>query len=951
MTATAHTHRILRPAPIGAILAVLLLGLAFSCSRDGKSDPRDLLRGLPRELADRLVSADDGTLSDYGRSVGWVVLTDAVKTLNRPTHDLHLKGRESDASIVTAYRKRIARVLAIEYDYRFYIDNISFMENLRPESRRALLKLEQEFYAYRAEIHRPAAEKLEKYEMFRETFERYGYVLFVALCEYELSYAWKSIGDEAKSIEHLRAARSRFTECGLLEMTCTTLCELGDYFDGIGEIDSMAFYYEKARRIAERSRLPAEAADVNSIYARYYERQGRLSLAHNLLATAMDICREYKGEYVELGHIVEAMIFEADLGCWHVVDRLLARARVLQTRHGDDLGEYRELYNLRIDLMEGRLTMARNDVDRAESFFRKAEREIEDLHMPYTREPEIARLYVHWSEGLLENNRPKAALEIARRGHRVSREARLADYSARFSLLMAKAAFHGDDPELCRWALGEFDSFAAPEEMALERERVEKFALLGRLELDRGERQAAERALEAGVNRLRRFASTTDASVQSYLWINQCEELRRLMLDLTSHDPALGYGAELLWQDFYRVLGGNRGRERAAADGRHSAESAGSLTGAEEKWTLDDLAQRAAALRARIAELGATHCVYSTRGGRIWRWTASSDGIQRDVLDTSPELLRKRIDEVWEAVALARPQTGPPAGLSENLRALGRSLLPLRVFGGTPSPGNGPLLITADGFLGRVPFEAFDVGGEGEYVPLLTRCDVAYLRYLHDGNRAPSNQPGVILVNASPPGTAREHHLGQQELKQALKEGQTVAAVEPSGILLSGEDATKANLEAVWQTAPFIYFAAHMLRDPQVPYLMLIPLAEPEGLATPGEAYLAFEDIRAADFGRCDIVVLSGCSSGAPYVDIRNAAPSLGHAFLDAGARSVVQTFWDVSDEDAGGLMSRFIPMWRDPAMDDVHALGEVRRIVFRGSRGIEDLSAWASFYIETREP
>jgi hypothetical protein len=596
--------------------------------------------------------------------------------------------------------------------------------------------------------------------------------------------------------------------------------------------------------------------------------------------------------------------------------------------------------------------MARGDVGAAETFFRRTEKAIRDLHLPYTKDPETARLYLFWAEGLLENGRPEAALDIARRGFRLSSKADLPVIAAQTALLMAKAAFLAGDPGSCRRALAQFDTFAE-EEVRLERERVEKFALLGRLELASGDRRAAEEALEGGLRSIEMFASNSDASVQSYLWIGECDELRQLMHDLTTHDPALGYGAELFWQDFYGSLGRAKYAKQEAGSPPESKGDRRASGGDERQWATAAFEATARAARARISERGAVHSVYVCRGDEIWRWTASPDSIRRETLGCPTDEVKRRAIVVWNAMALDHPDPGrfPSRALSENLRWLALSLLPPEVAQATSSPADGPFLITTDGFLSGVPFEAFDVGGEEQYTPLLLRRDVAYLRRSAGADRPPSEEPGVILANAATSHDAARRRLPRTELVEALREGGTLAALEPDSRMLVGEDATKAGLRSLWQDAPFLYIATHMLRDPQVPYLMLVPLAGPAEPAAPDAGYLEFDDIRAADFGRCEIVVLSGCASGAPYVDIRNAAPSLGDAFLDAGARSVVQTFWDVKDEDAGQLMARFIPMWRNPAMDDVRALNEARRFVFRKSGGMENISAWASFYIETRGP
>ena len=59
-------------------------------------------------------------------------------------------------------------------------------------------------------------------------------------------------------------------------------------------------------------------------------------------------------------------------------------------------------------------------------------------------------------------------------------------------------------------------------------------------------------------------------------------------------------------------------------------------------------------------------------------------------------------------------------------------------------------------------------------------------------------------------------------------------------------DATKPHLFELWEQAPFLYAAAHFVRDPEVPYLTFFPMTPPPGAYRPDAAYLDIDDIRAA---------------------------------------------------------------------------------------------------------
>lgn len=931
------------------LLVGLLLLASTACSSGDIAGARRLLQGIPAEMIDHIIESDDSTLVRYGREAGFVVVSDANKILDHRIYNLYADGRNDEAAALLTYTKRIACILASEYQYSWYLDRLYYIENLPPDIRTELMRKELEFYSVRSQVDLSASQKLDTYSRLLDFFEKHQDVEFIALCEYEISYAYHALGDEKAQQKYLRSSYSNFAKCGLHEMTAPVLTELGGYHEGIGQIDSMVYYYEQAKALAKRSRLPLETAQIASLYSAHYARNGRLSLAYDLLAEAIEICREFKGEYEELRYIVETMSFQAELNCWEIVERLLERARILQSKYKDDPEKYFELYSLQIDRLEGRLKMATGNVEDADTFFRKTKLAIENLNMPYTKEPETATLFYYWSQGLLEIGHADEALRIIRRGLRLSRESQLTELAARFALLSADASYRLGDLTAAGRAVEQFDSIAADIEEEMHCESIKRDALLGELALADGDRERAKNTLESGLNRMKRFVSSRDAGVQSYLKIGECDELRRLMHEMTAHDPLMGYGAELAWRDFHRLLGRTSHGYSASPAVDATGRADPFLSAFDDRISLSSLRILGEAGRNRIAGLGAVHCVYAIIGNQILRWTVTEEDLRCDTLDVSADEAKKFMNATWSMMAPlhAESNTVSSKKLEENLHRLARIFLPPPVMQQTDESADNLLLITADDFLGRIPFEAFDVGGGQEYIPLLMKRDVAYLSRLSAADGRANAHPGIILVNEKLSQEHRMRYPFQQPLPQALIEAETMAALEPNGTLLSGASATKSKLLSMWEKAPFVYFVTHTLRDPQVPYLMLIPLAAPEGPAAPDASYLDFSDIRGADFRRCNLVVLSGCSSGAPYVNERNSAPSLGDAFLDAGAAAVVQTFWDVRDEDAKQLMTLFIPAWRSGASTSIRALCDARRTMIRRSNGIQHLSRWAPFFIK----
>ena len=160
--------------------------------------------------------------------------------------------------------------------------------------------------------------------------------------------------------------------------------------------------------------------------------------------------------------------------------------------------------------------------------------------------------------------------------------------------------------------------------------------------------------------------------------------------------------------------------------------------------------------------------------------------------------------------------------------------------------------------------------------------------------------------------------------------------------------ATKDSVLDAWAHASRIYVAAHVARVPEIPFLTFIPLALPEG-ADESQAYLEIKDVRSLDLSECELVVLSACASGAPYVEGERVAPSMGDAFLDAGARAVVQTFLPVRDADAIRFAARFLSTWEGGREDVVTALNRARREDVAASGHAGDPAAWATWSASVR--
>src|SRR4029079_16781096 len=109
-----------------------------------------------------------------------------------------------------------------------------------------------------------------------------------------------------------------------------------------------------------------------------------------------------------------------------------------------------------------------------------------------------------------------------------------------------------------------------------------------------------------------------------------------------------------------------------------------------------------------------------------------------------------------------------------------------------------------------------------------------------------------------------------------------------------------------------------------------------------------YGEIRQTNLFGCNLVVLSGCGTGAAYTNEKGSAPSLGDAFLDAGAHAVVHTRWRVEDKESYELAKNFIKSWAN-GESPITALNNAERDAWRRSGG-EPSSTWTSYAISVSE-
>ncbi len=935
-------------------MACLLIAASLlpCCSPDEEEALRRMAPGLSNEMV-RCLGQDGGNFVACAGEYGVEMLRESYVLLKESIPLDSPDAYREAADVVLPAMKKIAIVIDAEFGISSLLREYEILASAeRGIPYRRLHAEQQEIY------HDPEltnVEKLESLQRLLPQTEAPDMALLRPSLKYPISSLYAGLDDQANQMKYLREALSDARQTESYGWVCQLLGVLGSRYIATGDVDSVRACWDEALEIAERHQLAQQAARIASFYAWNYAGEGRLSLAHELFNEAQELCRKYKGGYFEIRYVLSAMEFQAELGCWEIVDRLYRRLRVLERQYmesaverpNEDLKFIFSVLTTGADVFQARLLMEAGDVDKADQSYKSLRSTVREIRGRIG----YPQFLFYWAEGLASNGRPHDAIPLIREGMFDAREKYLPWLAAEFALLGARTQLsEGRYDEALRF-LDQFEELyeasGDDRKKRLRREWSLKEAVRARVYLASGDRETADEALESGLERLEASLAMLDKGAQGYLWLSGCAEFRWLLADLTVHDAALSYGAELYWRSLYRHLGGY---EPGAAS---RLWSAGRADGTVSPSIYAHFASIAGETQSRIASEEKIHLLYAIDDEVIRRWEVDRSGIQVRVLDAQPDRLRDRVSRVWQELSADPGDTDAPIphSLVEGLYSLARELLPEKLV--VPSPANsgghpaGGLLISGDGYLSKIPFEALNVGTNDQYTPLLERYDVAYLR--HSGKRTvgASDSPGVILVTANIPPHLRDRYPLAGELTEALSEGNSVAALNPDALFLHGPAATKSNLMQGWKNAKFVYLAAHVLHDPEVPYLVLVPLSTPGERSGPDAAYLDISDIRSQPLDACEIVVLSGCSSGAPYLASRAAAPSLGDVFLDAGAGAVVQTFWAVADDYARQLMTSYVKTWESGGMPGVKGLADVRRAALYGPRGVRHPFGWASWSIK----
>ena len=141
-----------------------------------------------------------------------------------------------------------------------------------------------------------------------------------------------------------------------------------------------------------------------------------------------------------------------------------------------------------------------------------------------------------------------------------------------------------------------------------------------------------------------------------------------------------------------------------------------------------------------------------------------------------------------------------------------------------------------------------------------------------------------------------------------------------------------------------LHLATHGIADESTPGFsgLVLSLVSPDG--RPVFGYLKTHDIGNLDL-HPDLVVLSACDSSAGSNLSGEGVTGLAYAFLNAGARQVASTLWDVDDEVTKDLMINFYKEMYSAGLDPADALRQSQILMMQSPHRSAPYY-WAGFEI-----
>ena len=430
------------------------------------------------------------------------------------------------------------------------------------------------------------------------------------------------------------------------------------------------------------------------------------------------------------------------------------------------------------------------------------------------------------------------------------------------------------------------------------------------------------------------------------------EESRAASLRLLIHSQPGSEAPPAYWKTVERLQ--NAEVQALRSPGKATTQAVGTLRAELIRMdaALDSGAQpRTGPILAELrASLPADAAFFSFHLGasRSWLWVVERGGLKLYPLPPAG-VLAGRIEEFRQSVS---------AGGSEG-RANSESLY-RALFGQIDALAarKSRWILALDRELFEVPFAALRVGDGGGSAYLIERRSIEITPgagvWLETRARRSNGASGGFLGVADPvyntadsrfPGRARNKAPGALPLARLAGSGVEVRRAAQAwggpGVLLTGEHASpEAVIRQLRSGAAIVHFATHVVESASRPSYGMIALSVNQD----GEMQVLTPVEIAKLRTTAEMVTMSGCESASGAVLPGAGLLGLTRAWLAAGARSVLATYWRTQD-DEGALfqsMYKLLRLGSEPA--DALRGAQVEMIQSEGWRS--EPQYWAAYFI-----
>ena len=391
------------------------------------------------------------------------------------------------------------------------------------------------------------------------------------------------------------------------------------------------------------------------------------------------------------------------------------------------------------------------------------------------------------------------------------------------------------------------------------------YSTLGELQLGRHREVEAEQALRPALALAEQSLATLKSEADRSSWSKNAAPT---YLALVEAELGQGRSEEAL-ETYEWYLGAP---QRMAADSSANRTSTpGAMPDASQLASRLPLLAKETVLAYAVLPDGLAIWVYDNRGIKAHWIAKSTDGLHE---------LAGRFHDL---------SSDPKSDLSA-LRRDGRSLYESLI---TPleqqlAPGR-TLVIEADGWLARVPFEALIDANDRyliEHAPIVHSNGQPSQPSLHNDTRISADLPALVVGS-----TASSSADELIPLPGVAAEADTVASGFHSVRVLKGDEATLSAVQSQLPGAAVFHFAGHSLAAPAGSGLML---EGPEGKAK-ASRLMGAAAVQRLRLQSLQLAVLSACST-ASGDDGSGGFESITDAFLRAGVPHVVASRWAVEE-------------------------------------------------------